>query len=62
MSCESCEWKNAAERALDVSASLPDWKTNRIEFFTDLANSIEEREHVTERQLEVIDDAESEAD
>lgn len=54
------EWEDAAQRAQDVADSLPAWKTNRIEFFSDLADSIREARHVTERQLEVIESAEGE--
>jgi hypothetical protein len=60
MACDDCGWKDAASRATDVADSMPEWKTNRIEFFHSLADSIEERKHATERQLMVIDDAEGE--
>jgi hypothetical protein len=54
------EWQDAAQRAQDVADALPSWKTNRIEFFSDLADSIREARHVTPYQLEVIEDAEGE--
>ena len=52
-------WKDAVERARDVAAWFPEWKTNRIEFFNDMADTIEEAQHVTPRQMEVIEDAEA---
>lgn len=62
MACESCEWKDAAARAGAVADALPEFKTNRIEFFQDLESSISERQHVTKRQMEVIESAEGEVD
>ena len=58
--CDDCDWDDAADRAREVAAALPEWKTNRRDFFEELADSIEERMHVTERQLEVIESAEDE--
>lgn len=60
--CAGCEWKDAALRALDAAASLPAWKSIRIEFLEDVAATIEEKRHVTDRQLEVIENAEGDAE
>lgn len=60
--CARCEWKDAAMRALDAAGSLPAWQTNRIEFLEDVAATIEEKQHVTDRQLEVIENAEGDAE
>jgi hypothetical protein len=60
--CDRCEWQDAANRAYDAANALPEWKTNRIEFLQDVAGTIEEMGHVTPRQLEVIENAEEEAD
>lgn len=60
MACDLCEWADASMRARDAAMSLPDWKTNRIEFLESVAETIEEKQHVTDRQLEVISNAEEE--
>jgi hypothetical protein len=39
-------------------AVTPEWKTKVIDFLNDVADSIENWKHVTERQLEVIENAE----
>jgi hypothetical protein len=58
--CQMCEWLDAANRALAVADALPAWKTNSASFYLDMAATIQAKQHVTPRQLEVIEEGESE--
>jgi hypothetical protein len=58
--CLRCEWQDAARRALAVADAQPEWKTRATEFFLDVAATIESKQHVTARQLEAIEEGESE--
>lgn len=60
MACGECEWDDTAERAEDAADALPKFKTQRIELLQDIAATIRKNEHVTEKQLAVIENAEEE--
>ena len=60
--CTTCEWKEAINRLEEVTESLPSWKTRQREFYEGVAETVLKNRHVTERQLEVIQKAEDEAD
>ena len=53
--CTSCGWEKAALDAEDNAENLPEWKTRTADFLMDVAATIREKRHVTERQLEVIE-------
>jgi formylmethanofuran dehydrogenase subunit D len=60
--CQRCEWSDAVERAKAVATAQPEWKTKSVEFFESVAETIEEMEHVTPRQLEVIEEGEEQVE
>ena len=60
--CATCEWKEAINRLEEIVEALPEWKTKSREFFEDVVETVLRNRHVTDRQLEVIQKAEDEAD
>lgn len=60
MACDNCEWEDAAERAENVADALPSWKSKSREFFQSVSETILEKKHATEKQLDVIEKAEGE--
>lgn len=60
--CLTCDWKDVARRAKEVADQLPTWKTHSIEFYLDLAQSIEDMGHATPRQTEVVEEGEEQVE
>ena len=58
MACEECDWEKVVERAETAAQDLPDWMTGKSSFLLEVAETMKEKEHCTERQLEVVEDAE----
>lgn len=57
--CNSCKWADAANKAEEVADALPSYQSKKREFLESVAETITEKRHVTDRQLEAIERAES---
>jgi hypothetical protein len=56
--CDDCKWEDAGKRAKAIAGTLPSWRTRNVAFFESVAETIEEKKHVSERQMECIEEGE----